>query len=80
MDPSLIVTPAQMLYRILKQVGVTKQEQQRRFKESNVKEFRSHYGIHPNHAAAVWKDLFTTAIPSARVNEEEAYLQHFFGV
>lgn len=78
MDPSLVVTPAQMLHRGLKQVGITKEEQQRRFKESNCKDFRSHYGIHPNHAAAVWKDLFTTTIPSARVNEGDAYLQHFF--
>lgn len=29
MDPSLVVTPAQMLHRGLKQVGITKEEQQR---------------------------------------------------
>ena len=78
MDPQLAVTPNQMLYRGLKLVGVTKDQQKRRLKSSNCTNFRTHYGIHPNHASTVWQDLFTTTIPDARVEAEEADLQEFF--
>ena len=80
MDPQLVVTPDQMLFRGLKAVGVSKEEQQRRFKTSNCTNFKSHYGIHPNHASTVWRDLLTTTMPAARVDEDDANLLAFFWV
>ena len=70
----LAITPDQMLFRGLKAVGVTSEEQLRRFRSSNCTNFKSHYGIHPNHASTLWNDLMTTTIPAARVDEDDANL------
>jgi len=73
----LAIAPDQMLFRGLKAVGVTSEEQLRRFRSSNCTNFKSHYGIHPNHAFTVWNDLMTTTMPAAQVHEDDANLLGF---
>jgi hypothetical protein len=71
---TMIVSPIQMLRRGLRLLGIDRRIQDRRGKKANVTNFKSHYGIHPNQASTVWKEI----IDNEYLGEEEANLKSFF--
>ena len=64
-----IISPEQMLRRGLRAVGCENYKQNRRLDKTNVGSFKSVYGKHPLHLCRVWRDLQTTDIPEARMEE-----------
>lgn len=74
-----LLSSARMLYMGLKFVNVPKDVQNRRRQPLNVRIFRSHYGLHPNHAASMWKDLLTSNNPDIKVQAgKDSDLKSFF--
>jgi hypothetical protein len=55
-----LISPEQMLRRGLRAVGCGSEVQARCYKKTNVKNFKAHYGPHPNHCATIWKDILVT--------------------
>jgi hypothetical protein len=70
----LAVSPSQMLRRGLKLINISRQVQNRRGMTANVLLFKQHYGIHPNQASTVWKDI----VDDGALNEETVNLKSFF--
>ena len=58
MDPSLVVTPPQMLLRGLKAIKIDRATQESRGLARNINDFKSHFSLHPNQASTLWSDLF----------------------
>lgn len=73
-EDELAVTPSQMLRRGLKLLGLSQKVQNRRDKGSNVRVFKSHYGVHPNHTSTAWRDIINTQ----QLDEHEVDLKAFF--
>ena len=73
-----LVTPSQFLRRGLKLVNVPGDVQDRRCRSKNCKTFKSHFGLHPNHCATLWKDLLATDVVEAQVGVDDIDLKGFF--
>jgi hypothetical protein len=71
-----LISPEQMLRRGLWAVGCRSEVQARRYKKTNVKNFKAHYGPHPNHCATIWKDILVTY--SLLDSSDEVNLRGFF--
>jgi hypothetical protein len=71
-----LISPEQMLRRGLRAVGCGSKVQARRYKKTNVKNFKAHYGPHPNHCATIWKDILV--IYSLLDSPDEVNLRGFF--
>jgi hypothetical protein len=72
--PRQLVNPQQMLRRGLRLVNVDGATQKRRLQKSNVRVFKAHYGIHPNQASMVWRDILI----NEALHESEMDLLAFF--
>jgi hypothetical protein len=68
------VSSASMLRRGLKVVGVDAATQNRRIYSSNVRVFKGFFGIHPNHAETIWKDV----IANEQLEGSDIDLRAFF--
>jgi hypothetical protein len=72
-----LISPEQMLRRGLRAVGCGFEVQARCYKKTNVKNFKAHYGPHPNHCATIWKDILVT-LYSFFDSPDEVNLRGFF--
>jgi hypothetical protein len=71
-----LISPEQMLRRGLRAVGCGSEVQARCYQKTNVKNFKAHYGPHPNHCATIWKDILVTY--SLLDSPDEVNLRGFF--
>lgn len=72
-----ILTAKQMLKVGLDIARIIRYRQRRLSAETKYRKFKSHYGVHPLHAARVWRDLRTTTIGKAHV-EDNGNIYGFF--
>ena len=70
--PPYIISPLQMLRCGLRAINIDDIKQNRRFQKTNIGDFKSAFGKHPVHLCRVWRDLQTTNIQAAHMEEEEA--------
>ena len=73
-----VLTAANILRMGLDIAHISRYKQRRLSKPTKHRKFKSHYGVHPLHAARVWRDLLTTTIPAARINETDKSIYAFF--
>lgn len=63
-----IYTSDQVLSLGLQLVGFDEARQGRSKKETNIEDFKAHYGVHPFIIASVWEELQTTTVSGARIH------------
>ena len=73
-----VLTASNILRMGLDIAHISRCEQRRLSKPTKYRKFKSHYGVHPLHAARAWRDLLTTTIPAARINETDKSIYAFF--
>ena len=61
-----------MLRRGLRAINIGDLQQGRRLEKTNIRDFKSAFGKHPIHLCRVWRNMQSTTIPEARMEEEEA--------
>lgn len=66
----VILTAKQMLQKGLTVANVSRERQRRLSMPTQYRKFKAHYGIHPLHAARVWRDFHVTTIAEAHVNND----------
>jgi len=62
-----IFTSDQVLVHGLQLVGFDETRQARVKKETNIEDFKAHYGVHPFVIATIWEELQTTTVQEARI-------------
>ena len=67
-----IINPDQMLRRGLRAINIDDTKQNRRGRKRNVADFKTAFGKNPLHLCRVWRDLQTTYIQDAKMQEDEA--------
>ena len=72
-----ILTAKQMLKEGLDVIGISQKRRRRLSKRRLYSKFKAHFGRHPLHVARVWRDLLTTTIPEARVDDDAANIIGF---
>jgi hypothetical protein len=78
LDDVIILTEEEMLFQGLQLLGWTEEALAKYKKQSNVTQFRGHYGADPHVLAEIWKDLQTTKIAKARLDPSKRDIKHFF--
>ena len=66
-----------MLKEGLDVIGISQKRRRRLSKRRLYSKFKAHFGRHPLHVARVWRDLLTTTIPEARVDDDAANIIGF---
>ena len=68
----VLVNPSQMLRRALRSINIDEKTQNRRLRSTNIRTFKANFGKHPLHLCRVWRDLQTTNIEAAKIDQAEA--------
>jgi len=73
-----VITAKRMLRMGLDIAHISRYKQRRLSKPTKCRKFKSHFGVHPLHAAQVWRELLLTTIPAAHLDETDKSIFGFF--